>query len=275
MQPSDLFQGNEHREFTWRKGPGAALFVHGFPGTPAELRPLAGVLHQAGWTVQGLLLPGFGPQIDTLAERHYSEWVAAVENALAALKREYRPVLLIGYSLGAALALQAAAVQPPTALILLAPFWKLGTPGQRLIGRMLGLFFRRIRPFKKADFTDPGMRRFVAGLLPQANPDDPALQQTIRELTVPTRLFAEIDLVGKGAYRLAPQVAAPALVIQGSHDEVVQPARTRRLLSRLPNHPLYREVAGGHDLVKPDQPAWFEVERAVLDFARRFAPTGG
>jgi alpha-beta hydrolase superfamily lysophospholipase len=53
------FQGPEHLPFLWPGGQPAALLVHGFPGTPAEMRPLGEALHQAGWTAQGILLPGF------------------------------------------------------------------------------------------------------------------------------------------------------------------------------------------------------------------------
>ena len=59
------YQGPEHEPFFWEAGEPAALLVHGFPGTPAEMRPLGEVLHEAGWTVHGVLLPGFGPQIQT------------------------------------------------------------------------------------------------------------------------------------------------------------------------------------------------------------------
>ena len=56
--------------------------------------------------------------------------------------------------------------------------------------------------------------------------------------------------MGQHAYRLSPTVATPTLVIQGLQDMVVQPASTRRLVSRLPV-PLttYREVPGMHDLL--------------------------
>jgi hypothetical protein len=37
------------------------------------------VLRGAGWTVQGLLLPGFGRDFATLPDRHHGDWVAAIE----------------------------------------------------------------------------------------------------------------------------------------------------------------------------------------------------
>ena len=86
------FLGDEHRDFMRQGGPPAAVLVHGFPGTPAEMRPLADVLSDAGWTVRAPLLPGFGAQIETLANPARgvrapgaAEWLATVQAALDSL----------------------------------------------------------------------------------------------------------------------------------------------------------------------------------------------
>jgi pimeloyl-ACP methyl ester carboxylesterase len=57
MQP---FPGLEHQPFAEGDGPATAVLVHGFPGTPAEVRPLAAALVAVGWRVRAPLLPGFG-----------------------------------------------------------------------------------------------------------------------------------------------------------------------------------------------------------------------
>lgn len=55
LKISELFQEKEFEPFKWPGGEPAALLVHGFPGTPAELRSLGKSLHLSGWTVEGLL----------------------------------------------------------------------------------------------------------------------------------------------------------------------------------------------------------------------------
>lgn len=263
-----LFQGAEHQSFAWFGGRPGALLIHGFPGTPAELHPLGKSLHQAGWTVHGPLLPGFGTQIETLFERHYFEWINAVQKAIMELQRDHNPVLLVGYSAGAALALQVAANHPPAGLVLLAPFWQVATGWQKIAGILLRPFFRQIRPFKKADFSDPKMRHGVNNLLPDVDLDDPAVQQALRELSVPVKIFEQLHQVGQGAFQSASKIAVPTLVIQGTQDETVRPANTRRLALRFPRPAHYLEVAVGHDLINPDQQAWSQVEYTVLNFAK-------
>lgn len=263
-----LFQGEEHKPFIWSGGQPAALLVHGFPGTPAELRPLGKSLHQAGWTVEGLLLPGFGADIETLFERQASEWVTAAEQALINLQHKHHPVLLIGYSMGAALSLQVAMACPPAALVLLAPFLHVAPWWQQLIGLVLKLFFRQVRPFKKADFADPKVRRGMSNLFSSVDLDDPEVQQALRDLTVPVSMFEHLFSVGHAAHRVAPEVAVPTLVVQGIDDEVVSLDKTRQLLQRLAGRLQYIEVSTGHELVKPDQPGWSHVEQAILAFAQ-------
>jgi carboxylesterase len=268
MKGLNIFQGAEHAPFSWPAGPSAVLLVHGFPGTPAEMRPLGELFRDAGWSTYGLLLPGFGAQIDTLFERRYADWLTAVEEALVNLQQKHGSVLMVGYSMGAALAIQAAVRQVPSGLILLAPFWQLAPKWQQYIGVLLKPFFRQVRPFKKADFTDPGIRRGVSNLLSELDLDDPDVQQTLRDLTIPVSMFEQLHLLGQAAYNLAPQISSPTLIIQGTSDEVARLGNTRRLLQRFPGPLSYVQLEAGHDLVRPDQAGWARLEHVVLDFAR-------
>src|ERR1043166_6591319 len=89
------FDASEHRSFLCKKSDSAALLVHGFPGSPAEMRPLGTVLRNTGWTVHGLMLPGLGADIESLDKRTAIDWSAAVENAVEELKRHHSLSLLV------------------------------------------------------------------------------------------------------------------------------------------------------------------------------------
>ena len=266
------FQGEEHQPFQWTGGQPAAALIHGFPGTPAELRPLGRALHQAGWTVRGPLLPGFGADLESLPRRQASEWIETVNQTVVELQSRHDPVILIGYSMGAALAVQAAAslaavAQPPSGLVLLAPFQRLGTRWHQMAGFFMKPFLRHMRPFKKADFSDPKVREGLSNFFAGIDLDDPATQQYVRELTVPVSLLEQIQRVGQTAARQAQEITLPTLIVQGTQDEIVDPQGTRKLLQRLPGPIRYAELVGGHDLLDPDRPTWPQVERIVLNFA--------
>ncbi len=270
----DIFaalKGPEHDPYLLEGGKPAALLVHGFPGTPIETRPLAEALHADGWTAQGLLLPGMGREMDTLFTRRHTEWRAAVFAALAALRRDHAPVLLIGHSMGGGLAIQATAEMLPDGLVLAAPFWRLPQvhPALLTLWPVLRLIFRTVRPFKQIDFTSPDLRGGVAGFLPELDLDDPAVQATIRDFAMPTEIIAQLALVGRAAYRCALQARVSTLVLQGMADDVVLPANTRRLLQRLPGPLSYHEFDAPHVLLSPGNAAWPRICEQVLAFAER------
>lgn len=262
------FQGEEHLPFLWPGRQPAALLIHGFLGTPAEMRPLAAALHQAGWTVQGLLLPGFGPGIASLGQRSYKDWVTAIHSALMALKQKHSPVLLIGFSMGGALAISAASQTHPDGLILLAPSSQAPSSLQRGLGEVLRFFLpSTVQPLQNADFSNPQLQRLLSNLLPGMDLTDPQTQEEIRQLSVPTSLLGQAVKVGQGALRHAADIQCQTLIIQGRQDEVVKPENTRRLLQRFPIRPLYIEIEADHNLIRPEAGAWPIVEKAVLEFA--------
>lgn len=120
----------DHATSAWHQGATkhpqsrAALLIHGFPGTPQELRPLARFLHEQKWTTQGLLLPGFGPQLTRIDQTTWHDWLGAVTDAIDRLYQDAGAVALVGNSMGASLAMVAAVQRPVQSLVLVSPFWR-------------------------------------------------------------------------------------------------------------------------------------------------------
>jgi carboxylesterase len=268
------FQGEEHQGFYWNGGQPAALLVHGFPGTPAEMRPLASALQAAGWTSKAILLPGFGAEIETINEQRAEDWQRAVNHGFADLRRQHQPVVLIGYSLGGALALVAAAQQPPDALVLLAPFSRIDHILWPLLPALKPIF-RGVRPFRllKLDFNNPEVRAGIHNFMPDADLDDPQVQQAIRDMRLPLELFAQIRRAGLLARRAASALPAdlPVLIIQGSADDLVRPRQTSALVSRIKGRVNMVEVPARHDLLVTSAPAWPQIEHTITDFCHTLA----
>jgi carboxylesterase len=268
----EAFRSPEHAPYYWPAGPTAALLVHGFPGTPAETRALGTILHEHGWTTQGLLLPGFGREISTLGKRRMEEWVDAIVEALRALSESHESVMLIGHSAGAALSVQAAARIQPAGLILMAPFWRLGHPWLTPIWSILRRLLREIRPFRlfKPDFDDAAFRKGVEAFMPGLDLDDPVVQEQILSFAMPTSVLEQLRRAGREGYRRMPALdGVPTLVLQGNDDELVPPARTRRLLRQIGGLVEYQELPANHELLDPKGPSWPALSQAVLGFGAR------
>lgn len=268
---NNVFTGAEHQAFHLAGTNGAALLlIHGFPGTPAEMRPLADAFHAQGWTTHGVLLPGFGADIATLAERRLAHWQATVTDAVHLLARDHQVVWLAGNSMGGALAIHAAVTLPSQVqgLLLFNPFWEIDNPLWKLLPA-LRYVFPQIKPFSlvKMDFNDPDTRDGIHKFMPSADLDDPATQDGIRKFAIPTVIIEQIRRAGQLGAAEAGKVGVPVLVIQGNSDELVKPEKTRVLAAML--HAQYEEVAGQHNILDPAGDSWARVHTIALAFAAR------
>lgn len=262
------FTGSEHTPFLWQGKDCAALLIHGFPGSPAEMRPLGSALHEIGWTVHGLMLPGLGNDIETLETRSYHDWADAVRRAMLTLSQSHSVTILVGYSMGAALALHEAVKVRPAGLVLLAPFWTLGEGFFGLLWPVIKLILRRVKPLKRADFSALEVRTGLQRMFASIDLDDPKIQQALRHMSISLAPIEQVRHLGSSAFARAPDLDVPTLVIQGSLDRVVPSARTKRLMSCFASAPDYIEVHAGHDIVDPASGAWDEVKGGLQRFAQ-------
>lgn len=263
-----LFDNQQYQPFRWHgHHRGAALLVHGFPGTPAEMRPLAGLLHDNGWTVEGILLPGFGTDIETLPQRRSVEWVQKIEQSLITLRQQYDPIILCGFSMGGALSIQVAAHAVPDALLLFAPFWKI----DHFLWQMLPVLRHIFPEFKlfqlvNLDFDDPDVQRSIRAYMPDADLDDSAVRDAIRNFSLPTSILNEIRITGQTGYDSAARIHGPVLIVQGTEDDLVSPDKTRQLMRQFPGTVYYKEVPGQHELLNPTTASWQSICHAISDF---------
>ncbi|MDZ7704988.1 MAG: alpha/beta fold hydrolase [Trueperaceae bacterium] len=248
-----FYSGPEHQPFSLGEGERGVLLVHGFPGTPAELRPIGEYLAGRGWRVRAPLLPGFGPDIVRLGEVGYEQWIGAVKEAWLELLHHTNESVLLGYSMGAAIALIVAAEatpeQRPGRLVLIAPFWRLGDWRAGLLP-LVKHFKPQLKPFAQADFSDPAVREQFTRILPGADLDDPAVQQRLRdEIVLPTSAIDELRKLGQRAQRVASQAELPTLVVQGRQDSTVATQDTRTLAAKLGGRLRLVELEAGHDVI--------------------------
>jgi carboxylesterase len=97
------------RAFYFEGSHTGCLLIHGFTGTPQNLRPLGDFLARRGITVLAPRLAGHGTSVDEFEETGSADWIASVEVGLDQLKRTCSDVFAIGISMGGTLALHLAA----------------------------------------------------------------------------------------------------------------------------------------------------------------------
>lgn len=257
----------EHRPFFFEAGSSRALLIHGFLGSPRELRPLAQELADAGVTARGVLLPGFGANIARLKEARAEDWLAAARAAWEETREGATRTTLIGFSMGGAVALRLAAEAglAPDQLILLAPHWKFADR-RAVVLPVAKYVIREFKPFGRIDFDSPDMRQMLAELAPGADLDDPGVRYALRNsATIPTRALDELRRIGRSAAAGASRVSAPATILQGLQDTTTLPAYSRELAARMGAD--LREIPGDHLIVDPQRSSWDAVRETVVRLA--------
>ncbi len=208
-----------------RKG---LLCIHGFSGTPYEVRPLARHFAAHGWRVHGVLLPGHGNLPEELKGYRWQQWLDHARTALQALQEHCDDVYVAGLSMGGLITLALAhdagrdrASKLRAAAALAAPA---GLYDKRAaLIRFAHPFVPWFRPLKFADFNDANFRhRFQKNFGDVANLDDPQTVQFLREnIRIPLSAVAELLALNRHVLKLLPHITLPVFVAQGRDDQVV------------------------------------------------------
>jgi carboxylesterase len=81
------------------------LVIHGFTGNPISMRGIADTMVDLGHHVEMPLLPGHGTVIEDMLDTTWADWSAEVVTAHARLAERTNHIVVIGLSMGGALAL--------------------------------------------------------------------------------------------------------------------------------------------------------------------------
>lgn len=204
----------EAEPFLFEGGEVGVLLSHGFTGTTQSMRPLGQRLAGAGYTVSAPRLRGHGTSPADMATTGARDWVASVDEALAALRTRCSTIFMAGLSMGGTLTLLTAArhadvirgIVPINAVVQIDSADRAALAFGHDPAVML--------PGIGSDIKDPGAREL-------AYPE------------VPVRCIAELYMLTGVTRDLLGRITCPTLVIQSHDDHVVDPANGRLIVSSL------------------------------------------
>lgn len=198
---------------------GAILALHGFGDTPQTVRYVAEALAARGWFVRAPLLPGHGRTVSEFAKTGAAEWVEAARAEYAQVKAEHSNTVLLGVSMGGALATILAAESPDLpALVLIAPY--LAMP------RWLAMLA------VSAPVLGIGVRYMVGGGV-RSITDPVEAERNLAYGAATPRLVAALRRIVVLAQAAEPKVRAPVLFIQSHRDNRIAPASAEAAFARL------------------------------------------
>jgi carboxylesterase len=259
--------------FYFERGPVGCLLVHGFGGSPAEMRGLGGYLAERDVTALGVLLTGHDGTPEEFGRVRWQDWVASVDKGLAQLRARCTVVFVAGLSLGGLLTLDAATRGQLDGVVVMSAPITLGGLDAMLV---LMPVIRRVMPWwyplRDANFDDPALRAELARRVPagQLNLDDPQAVDWLRHnARVSTRAIDQFGQFMRRVRRELPTVRVPLLVMQGCRDEWVPSECPSEIFARVSSRDkelLWFEQSG-HQLV--DGPERETVWQVVYRFIAR------
>ncbi len=188
--------------FYWQAGSTGVLLIHGFTATTTEVRLLAGLLFEEGFTVSGPLLPGHGTSPQDCNQHTWQEWYAHVEQSYLEMAASCHKVIVGGESTGALLALRLASLHPEISAILCY------APALRLMVSRVKIFLLTLCvPFISS--------------IPKPPPQDDLLWKGYA--VNPLRGAYQLARLQKATYPILPRIHQPILIMQGKLDTTVHP----------------------------------------------------
>lgn len=122
------------------------LLIHGFSGSPSEMRLIGERLAQDGWTVLGILLSGHGTTPEQRSSTSWEDWAKEAEAGVRVLRKSCDTVIGIGLSMGGLLVLHLATLDLLDGIVTMnAPM----VAGEPISGNVLFSLDRGIRQVER------------------------------------------------------------------------------------------------------------------------------
>jgi len=238
----------------------ACLLIHGFTGTPKEMRWMGEFLNQQGYTCLGIRLAGHATDPEDMIRSNWTDWTASVEDGYQLLRGVTDNIFLVGLSMGGILSLLMSTRLNVRGVVTMSTPYKLpDDPRLRHVD-----WISKIVAYMPKSNEEPGSGWFDKETWKEhvSYPQNP-----IRSIGQLSRLLAEMRLA-------LPQVRVPTLLIHSKDDTYVLPDNMELIYADLvkasDKTKLYL-TGSGH--VLPRDAARQQVFQYVLEFIQRIEST--
>ncbi|HLO27926.1 MAG TPA: alpha/beta fold hydrolase [Anaerolineales bacterium] len=234
----------------------ACLIIHGFTGTPKEMRWMGEYLNQQGYTCLGVRLTGHATHPEDMIRSRWTDWVASVEDGYQLLCGVTDQIFLIGLSMGGVLALLMSTRLEVRGVVAMSAPSRLPTDYPIWLLKLVSLVMR----YSPKSRELPGTGWF----------DKDAYQGHIAYARNPVRSTVELKKLILEMHAALPRVRVPVLLMHSKDETYISPDNMEEIYNGLVNAPekakLY--IAGsGH--VLPRDASREQVFRSAVEFIER------
>jgi carboxylesterase len=232
----------------------ACLLIHGFTGTPKEMRWMGEYLHEKGFTCLGVRLAGHATVPEDMIASRWTDWTVSVEDAYSLLRNFTEDIFLVGLSMGAVLSLLMSTRLDVKGVVAMSTPYKLpDDPRLRHIE-----WISKIVPYMPKTSGNSGWFDMEAWKDHISYPQNP-----VRSIGGLNKLLGEMRSA-------LPKVNVPVLLMHSRDDRYVMPENMEMVYADLVNASdktkLY--ITGSGHVVTRDA-ARRQVFESALEFMRR------
>lgn len=230
------------------------LLFHGFTATTIEVRPLAHVLNDVGYTIMAPLLPGHGTCPEDMNSVKWQQWVNAAMTSYTQLCEICDSIVVMGESMGGLLSLYLAGLYTKIhGVVLFAPAIKIHGLWKAKFAR----YFINVQP--KTYVHEGGSHEIY-----------PWQGYSV----VPVKAAAQLELLQKKVLIRLEKVNQPALIFQGCLDTTIDPSGSKIIYKKIKscNKTITFLDRSGHCLILDQQ--FDQVAQSTLDFLKQILPDG-
>jgi len=238
----------------------ACLLIHGFTGTPKEMRWMGEFLNEKGYTCLGVRLTGHATVPEDMIRSNWTDWTASVEDGYSLLRSLTDTIFLVGLSMGGILTLlMSARLEVKGAVAMSTPYKLPDDPRLRHID-----WIARMIPYMPKGDEEPGASWF----------DKDAWKGHVSYPENPVRSIGQLNhLLGEMRAAL-PKIRVPVRLIHSKDDKYVLPENMEMIYTDLVNAPEKTKVyvtGSGHVITR--DAARRQVFVSALEFLRRVEST--
>jgi carboxylesterase len=198
------------------------LLIHGFTGTPKEMRWMGEYLNrELGFTCLGVRLAGHATRPKDMVRSRWTDWTASVEDGYNLLRGATDSIYLVGISMGGALSLLMSTKLDVKGIVTMSAPYRMPAEHPAWQIRLLSYFKTYIQKSREA----PDASWF----------DKEAFKEHISYPLNPIRSAAELEVLLTKMRAVLPKVTVPVCMIHSKDDDYVLPENMEQIYAGLVN----------------------------------------
>ena len=244
--------------------PAGCLLIHGFTGSPKEMRWMGEYLAGYGHSVLGVKLAGHATKPEDMLRTRWPDWLASVEEGYRLLESYLCALPNSGFNTPPRIFAMGLSMGGVLSLILASPVYQADYPLAGVVGISTPYALQpdwRMKYLKLFRYLMPNVAK---GAPEWHNPD--AAMDHIDYPAYPTRAVAELRDLLEVLRSVLPGVTVPTLLVHSKDDRGVLPENMTRIYERLGSQQkeLLWVENSGHVVVR--EPPRQEVFECVINF---------